>query len=83
MRQNQLLKEDNARLKSIINNDSSNTSQTVKALSVSLYSEGVMSNDRIAAFLNAAGDGELGLSEGSVYAFTAAEGTYRKQNNFP
>ena len=30
-------------------------------------SEGVMSNDRIAAFLNAAGNGELGLSAGSVY----------------
>ena len=41
----------------------------VKALAVALYSEGVMSNDRIAAFLNAAGDGELGLSEGSIYAF--------------
>lgn len=41
----------------------------VKALAVSLYSEGVMSNDRIAAFLNAAGDGELGLSAGSVYGF--------------
>lgn len=39
----------------------------VKALAVSLYSEGVMSNDRIASFLNAAGNGELGLSEGSVY----------------
>ena len=31
----------------------------VKALAVALYSEGVMSNDRIAAFLNAAGNGEL------------------------
>lgn len=41
----------------------------VKALVVSLYSEGVMSHDRIAAFLNAAGDGELGLSAGSVYSF--------------
>lgn len=41
----------------------------VKALAVSLYSEGVMSNDRIASFLNAAGNGELGLSEGSVYGF--------------
>lgn len=41
----------------------------VKALAVSLYSEGVMSNDRIAAFLNAAGKGELDLSEGSVYGF--------------
>lgn len=28
-----------------------------------------MSNDRIAAFLNAAGNDELGLSEGSVYGF--------------
>lgn len=41
----------------------------VRALAVSLYSEGVMSNDRIASFLNAAGNGELGLSEGSVYGF--------------
>ena len=41
----------------------------VKALAVSLYSEGVMSNDRIAAFLNAAGNGELELSEGTVYGF--------------
>lgn len=41
----------------------------VKALAVSLYSEGIMSNDRIAAFLNAAGKEELGLSEGSVYGF--------------
>lgn len=41
----------------------------VKALAVSLYSEGVMSNDRIAAFLNAASNDELNLSEGSVYAF--------------
>ena len=44
-------------------------SATVKALAVSLYSEGVMSNDRIASFLNAAGKEELGLSEGSVYGF--------------
>ena len=41
----------------------------VKALCVSLYSEGVMSNDRIASFLNAASGGLLGLSEGSVYGF--------------
>ena len=41
----------------------------VKALCVCLYSEGVMSNDRIASFLNGAGKGELGLSEGSVYNF--------------
>lgn len=41
----------------------------VKALAVSLYSEGVMSNDRIAAFLNSAGNEELGFSVGSVYGF--------------
>ncbi len=41
----------------------------VKALAVALYSEGVMSNDRIAAFLNAASGDELGLSAGSVYGF--------------
>lgn len=43
--------------------------ENVKALAVSLYSEGVMSNDRIASFLNAAGNGELNLSEGSIYGF--------------
>lgn len=43
--------------------------KNVKALAVSLYSEGVMSNDRIAAFLNAASSGELSLSEGSIYGF--------------
>ena len=42
---------------------------TIKALAVALYSEGVMSNDRIASFLNAASNGELELSEGSVYGF--------------
>lgn len=41
----------------------------VKALAVALYSEGVMSNDRIASFLNAASGEELGLSDGSVYGF--------------
>jgi hypothetical protein len=41
----------------------------IKALVVALYSEGVMSNDRIAAFLNAASNDELALSEGSVYGF--------------
>lgn len=40
-----------------------------KALTVALYSEGVMSNDRIAAFLNAASGNELNLSSGSVYGF--------------
>lgn len=41
----------------------------VKAIAVTLYSEGVMSNDRIAAFLNAVSGGGLNLSEGSVYRF--------------
>lgn len=43
--------------------------ENVKALAVSLYNEGVMSNDRIASFLNTSRNGELGLSEGSVYGF--------------
>lgn len=43
--------------------------ENVKALAIALYSEGVMANDRIAAFLNAASGNELGLSSGSVYGF--------------
>ena len=42
---------------------------TVRALAMDLYSEGGMSNDRIAAFLNDASEGCLELSEGSVYEF--------------
>ena len=42
---------------------------TVKSLTVDLYSEGVMANDRIATFLNAISGDELGLSAGSVYQF--------------
>lgn len=41
----------------------------IKAMAVALYSEGVMSNSRIAVFLNAIVNGELGLSEGSIYGF--------------
>lgn len=41
----------------------------IKSLAVSLYSEGVMANDRIAAFLNVASGGKLELSEGSIYGF--------------
>ena len=53
---------------------------TIRALAVALYSEGVLSNDRIAAFLNEASGVDLGLSEGSVYGFCRqmalkAEGT--------
>lgn len=43
--------------------------ENVKALAVSLYSEGVMANDRIAGFLNAASGDVLELSDGSVYGF--------------
>ena len=43
--------------------------EVVKALAVTLYGEGVMSNDRIASFLNAMGAGVLSLSEGSIYNF--------------
>lgn len=43
--------------------------ENVKALAVSLYSEGVMANDRIAAFLNATSGDVLTLSEGSIYGF--------------
>lgn len=43
--------------------------ENVKALAVSLYSEGVMANDRIAAFLNAASGDVIELSEGSIYGF--------------
>ena len=42
---------------------------SVKALVVGLYSEGVMSNDRIAAFINSLGGDAFRLSEGSVYGF--------------
>lgn len=44
---------------------------TIKGLTVALYSEGVSSNDRIAAFLNEISGVDLGLSEGSVYNFCA------------
>ncbi len=43
--------------------------ENVKAMAVALYSEGVMSNDRIMAFLNAVSGNSLNLSEGSVYHF--------------
>lgn len=41
----------------------------IRAVAVDLYSEGVMSNDRIAEFINAVGGGVLHLSEGSIYNF--------------
>lgn len=44
---------------------------SVKALALHLYGSGVMSNDRIAGFLNEASGVDFGLSEGSVYGFCA------------
>lgn len=41
----------------------------VKALAVELYSEGVVSNDRICGFINAVSGKSLALSEGSIYGF--------------
>lgn len=58
----------------------------VKALAVALYGEGVMSNDRVAAFLNAAGGGALGLSEGSVYSLCrklAEASKHQEPGGFP
>ena len=46
----------------------------VKSLAVMLYSEGVMANDRIADFLNAAAGESLGLSDGSIYHFCSEFG---------
>ena len=43
--------------------------ENIKAMAVALYSEGVMSNDKIAAFLNAISGNRIELSEGSVYGF--------------
>lgn len=41
----------------------------IKSIAVDLYSEGVMSNDRICRFLNTISGNVLELSEGSVYGF--------------
>ena len=49
--------------------------ENVRSLAVALHSEGVMSNDRIAAFMNAANGGGLGCLKG---AFTAAAGNLLK-----
>ncbi len=43
--------------------------ENVKAMAAVLYGEGVMANDRIAAFLNSASGDVLELSEGSIYGF--------------
>lgn len=41
----------------------------IKAIAALLYSEGVVSNDRICAFLNSLSSDGLDISEGSVYHF--------------
>ena len=46
----------------------------VKALAAMLYSEGVMSNDRIASFLNMGTEGTMDLSESGVYGFCSQFG---------
>lgn len=43
----------------------------IKSLAVHMYAAGVVSNDRIAEFLNEASGVDLDLSEGSVYNFCA------------
>lgn len=45
--------------------------ENVKALAISPYSEGVMANDRIGAFLNAASKNVLELSDGCTGYFLA------------
>lgn len=42
-----------------------------RAMAVSLYSEGVVSNDRICSFINAITDQKLEISKGSIYGFCA------------
>lgn len=41
----------------------------IKAMAVDLYSEGVMSNERIGIFLNTISENVLSLSAGSIYGF--------------
>lgn len=41
----------------------------IKAIAAALYSDGVVSNDRISSFINAISGNALELSEGSVYGF--------------
>jgi len=43
--------------------------ECIKAIAVDLYSEGVVSNDRICTFINAISGDTIDLSEGSVYNF--------------
>lgn len=51
---------------------------TVKSLAISLYSEGVMANDRIATFINSLTKNGLHLSNGSIYHFCKKFSTQAK-----
>lgn len=44
----------------------------IKAMAVDLYSDGVVSNDRICGFINALSGNALDLSEGSIYGFCSS-----------
>lgn len=46
--------------------------ETIKALTVLLYSEGVVSNDRIAEVINAISNNTLKIASGTVYNFCAS-----------
>lgn len=43
--------------------------EVIKAMAIQLYSEGVVSNERIQAFINAIGNDALNVSSGSIYNF--------------
>lgn len=43
--------------------------EVIKAMAIQLYSEGVVSNERIQAFINALGNDALNISSGSIYNF--------------
>lgn len=43
--------------------------EVIKAMAIQLYSEGVVSNERIQAFINAIGNDALNISSGSIYNF--------------
>ena len=53
---------------------------TIKALSVLLYSEGVVANDRIAEVINAISNNTLNISSGTVYNFCASFSTLSEES---
>ena len=53
--------------------------RTVKVIAAFLYSEGVVANNRICAFINSLSGDTLGISTGSIYNFcTVTLGIYFK-----